>query len=718
MTRSERTPGERRSRSLSILLWLPWLALVLGLAASFLLWRHARSEAHRRLETDFRMQTDKLLNVLQHRLDGQVQVLRGVAGLFEASREVSRQEFRAYVAALRLEQLLPGVQGVGFAESIAPERKLGHIRAIRAEGFPEYAILPEGERELYTSIAYLEPFDERNRRAFGYDMLSEPVRRTAMERARDEDRPAMSGKVKLVQETEIDVQAGFLIYVPVYRAGARPGDIAGRRAASLGWAYSPVRARNMLSSLLADTDLLTPRENFDLEIFDGERLEADALLFDSDNVPRFAQAERANTLRALGRIEFAGRVWSIALWPTRDLDAWPHSEKSRWIAYIGGAGSLLLSGLAWLLAADRMRDAAVARERERNHRELAASEENLRHQANFARRILDSTDAHIAVVDSDGIIMEVNEAWRRFARENGGKERWGKGCRYFRDNPDRLSDAECARAAYAGIRQVQRGESTGFELEYPCHDGNRRRWFMMRVRPLAGRPGAVLISHTAITDRKLAEEALRASLAEKTVLLKEVHHRVKNNLQVISSILNLQVARVRAPEIRQVLNDTQNRVRSMALLHETLYRSDNLAYIRLPEYVETLCVQLLRAAGPEIARVRMERAIDDIALPLEQATPCGLIVNELVSNALKHAFPNGRNGLIAVSAKILDDARMELAVADDGMGLPENFDPRACETLGLQLVNMLAAQLRGELIVVRAQGAEFRVLFPLSPNRT
>lgn len=219
-----------------------------------------------------------------------------------------------------------------------------------------------------------------------------------------------------------------------------------------------------------------------------------------------------------------------------------------------------------------------------------------------------------------------------------------------------------------------------------------------------------------ITGQKRAEEALRLSLEEKISLLKEVHHRVKNNLQVVISLLNLQTGRSENPDVTEVLTDMGNRVYSMALLHEILYRSDNLARIRLPDYMEELCTQLLRSSSVEPGRVVLERRIDDISLPMEQAVPYALIVNELVSNALKHGFSDGRSGKILVSTTLTEDGQVHLSVFDDGIGIPSGEDPVRKQTLGLQLVSRLACQLNGQLDFGRGNksGACFNVEFPLS----
>lgn len=229
--------------------------------------------------------------------------------------------------------------------------------------------------------------------------------------------------------------------------------------------------------------------------------------------------------------------------------------------------------------------------------------------------------------------------------------------------------------------------------------------------------GVVLVFRD-VGARIVAENALRQSLAEKVALLKEVHHRVKNNLQIVASLLNLQADRTANPEAVAALSDTRNRIRSMALLHEVLYRSENLALINLAAYVRELSDQLVRVFGHVPALVQVERRIAAISLPLEQAVPCGLIINELVTNALKYGFPDGKTGRVLVEVD-LNDGRVELAVSDSGVGLPPGFDPAASSSLGLQLVRNLAVQLGGSLEWERgtAGGAFFRVRFP-APAKT
>jgi PAS domain S-box-containing protein len=233
------------------------------------------------------------------------------------------------------------------------------------------------------------------------------------------------------------------------------------------------------------------------------------------------------------------------------------------------------------------------------------------------------------------------------------------------------------------------------------------------VRDAQGTPLRIDGVVSDITERKRANEELRATLREKEAMLKEIHHRVKNNLQIISSLLSLQVERVRDDATLLALRESQNRVRSMALVHETLYQSGNLGRIDLSEYVSALCRHLFRSHGIDGSVIHLSLNVDHASIDLEQAIPFGLIINELVSNSLKYAFPDGRSGRIQVDFKIVPDGYHMLNISDDGVGLPEEFDLRQRQSLGLHLVQDLINQLSGCLTILRAPSTEFRIKFPL-----
>jgi len=221
---------------------------------------------------------------------------------------------------------------------------------------------------------------------------------------------------------------------------------------------------------------------------------------------------------------------------------------------------------------------------------------------------------------------------------------------------------------------------------------------------------ALLTLARDITDRKKAEEQIRTSLKEKEVLLKEIHHRVKNNLQIVSSLLYLQSRKTNDQQVLSVLRESQTRVRSMALIHEKLYQCDDLANINLGDYIRSLTSYLFNSYGVASHMVKLAIHVDSAPLGLDRAIPCGLIINELVSNALKYAFPDGRRGEIVVDLARNGDGKLILTVKDDGVGLPKGMDITDTPSLGLQLVTTLVKQLDGTLEVDSTNGTAFSMV--------
>nr|WP_290225978.1 AAA family ATPase [Trichocoleus desertorum] len=216
-----------------------------------------------------------------------------------------------------------------------------------------------------------------------------------------------------------------------------------------------------------------------------------------------------------------------------------------------------------------------------------------------------------------------------------------------------------------------------------------------------------------VSDRRHAENQLKAALLEKEVLLKEIHHRVKNNLQIISGLLQLQAHSVSDPQTIQLLRESQNRIESMSLIHKKLYFSSEFGQIDLADYIPSLTTNLVMSYQVSPGAITLDTSIDSIILNIDQAIPCGLIVNELVSNALKYAFPHGQVGNLQISLKTLPDSKVELIIQDDGVGLPEVVDWQHPQSLGLSLVRDLAIeQLEGSLMVERYPGTTFTIKFP------
>jgi PAS domain S-box-containing protein len=215
-----------------------------------------------------------------------------------------------------------------------------------------------------------------------------------------------------------------------------------------------------------------------------------------------------------------------------------------------------------------------------------------------------------------------------------------------------------------------------------------------------------------VTERKLAEKKIQASLREKEVLLKEIHHRVKNNLQVVSSLLGLQARLIPDPTTRKMFQESQNRIHSMAMLHERLYESENLSEIDCHDYVSELTAHLFRSYGVSETRVKLRLNLEQNRMTMDSAVPCGLILNELVSNCLKYAFPEGREGEIRIDMAKNALGPASLCVADNGVGLPENVSLWSSKSLGLRLVRILAEEIGATVEVSSCQGTEVKLLFP------
>ena len=240
------------------------------------------------------------------------------------------------------------------------------------------------------------------------------------------------------------------------------------------------------------------------------------------------------------------------------------------------------------------------------------------------------------------------------------------------------------------------------------------RWVLMTgavIKDETGTPARIIGMIRDITERKESAEKINASLREKEVLLKEIHHRVKNNLQVISSLMYLQSNSVKDKNMAGIFKDCESRIRSMALVHERLYQSKSMAEIDFFEYVKSLAGYLVQSYGSNHGFIRLETHIDNIFLDINTAIPCGLIISELVSNALKHAFPDGKQGEIVISFTRDETGTYTQTVRDNGMGLPENLDFQNTDTLGLRLVNVLAKQLNGSLTYSGKDGACFVLIF-------
>lgn len=260
------------------------------------------------------------------------------------------------------------------------------------------------------------------------------------------------------------------------------------------------------------------------------------------------------------------------------------------------------------------------------------------------------------------------------------------------------------------IRRLMEAGQNHYEIEFVTKEGEKIPVEINnRISYLKGKPASIAVTRD-VTERKKAEDLIKQSLDEKDMLMKETHHRVKNNLMIISSLLNLQSQYIKDKESQEIFKESQNRARSMALIHERLYQSTDLKNVGLKEYITTLAHDLYRTYVCDPERVSMKLEIEDINLDINYTIPLGLILNELITNSMKYAFPDQHHGTIIIELSKKGDI-LKLKVSDDGIGFPTDIDYKNTTTLGLQLVNSLTQQIDGEIDLNTSHGTEFSIKF-------
>lgn len=328
------------------------------------------------------------------------------------------------------------------------------------------------------------------------------------------------------------------------------------------------------------------------------------------------------------------------------------------------------------------------------------------------RRVLDSTADGLVQIDAGGRIVLAN---RRV------ESMFGYTQEELHDAPVETLMPARHRDAHPALRQAffsnpaTRDMAQRRELYARRKDGSE---FPVEIglNPMDTPEGMhVLATIVDVTVRYEARRALERALEEKTVLLNEVHHRVKNNLQVVSSLLNMQARRA-PPEVKHALEESQARVTAMALIHQMLYEGHVFAHVVLGPYLDRLCALLRQSHFGHRDKVELALSADEqpVSVDLQRAVPCGLLVNELVTNAIKHAFPGGRQGRIEVRLRRLADGRGEIVVADNGVGLPQGVAPGVTRSLGFQLIPALAEQLESVIDIDCSNGTRFTISFPIS----
>jgi PAS domain S-box-containing protein len=337
--------------------------------------------------------------------------------------------------------------------------------------------------------------------------------------------------------------------------------------------------------------------------------------------------------------------------------------------------------------------------------ELRKTKEDLDQERAKFHSLAEQAPYGMAMIGSDGSFLYANPNFVEMFGYDLSEIPMGRD--WFRKAyPDSAYRREVISAWLEDSKNCPVGKARPRIFSVTCKDGSQK---IIHHRPVKLDTGEELITWEDITDLKRSEEQIRSSLKEKDAMLAEIHHRVKNNLAVVSSMLRLQ-SRYTADEThRRMFEECATRVNSMVLAHELLYHSKNLSDIRVKEYVSKLLHHLLGAMTAERSSVDLEKEIEDVVLGLDKLVPLGLILSELVSNSLEHAFPEEEKGQILVSFRSIGELAFELVVKDNGVGMPEDVDVQGGTSMGLELVRILATQLGGKIKIVTDKGTQVSI---------
>jgi len=710
------------------------LVFALTMLVTFVAWSSAQRSAESQLREAFDYHTRDMGYAIGRRLLVYEQVLRGARGFLRGSVDLSRAEFAEYYQVLRLDQSFPGLEALAIATALQPGAVAAHEARVRADGFPDYRVHPAASSEAgepRTAISHIEPFDARNLRAFGYDMYSEPVRRAAMAAARDSGQAALSGKVVLVQEGGASHDAGFLMYLPVYRSGLDVATVGQRRGALAGWVYAPFRMKDLMRGV---GGIAAPQ--LDVEIYDGDHMAPDALLYHSPGADRSATPRFSTATR----MAVAGRTWTVRMASSAGLEATLDHQRPQMVAATGVVLGFLVSLVVWLLAGSRRRALQLARamtlELRESHDRIAADQRRF-------RAILETAYDGFVAIDRHGRITDWNaQAARIFGLD--APEAIGRPAELLLPEERRAAFRSAFDAFARGGAGPVAGQPTETEV---LHASGRRVPVELAVALLPQGDGAgATVFVRDITPRREAEarelqrqqrlvEARQAlARAQKLEAVGKltggVAHDFNNILHIISANVQLML-RAEGPPSRKRLHNVLDAVERGSRLAGQLLafaRRQPLhpSVVDVAQLLERSDSLLQRAAGDDIVLERS--AAPDLWPTLVDPNQLEHVLLNLVINARDAMEGSGRIALRLANASIPAGASqlegepapgdyVVITVADDGHGMPPEVMEHAFEPffttkpegkgtgLGLSMAHGFVRQSGGQIRLESLPGA-------------
>ncbi|MGK9066868.1 CHASE domain-containing protein [Stutzerimonas chloritidismutans] len=644
---------------------IAWVVLGVTLLVQLMIFNHLQLDEERAAERQFDFLVEKTSEAIGKRLIDHEQILLGAAGLFDATDEVTRAQWRTYNERLSLAEHYPGIQGVGFAQAVRPQELAEHERQVKAEGYPDYQVHPiHTGATLHTPVVYLEPFRARNLAAFGYDMFSEPVRQQAMRRAAETGRPRLTGKVTLRQETHGKVQAGVLMYVPIYQRGVSADTAEARLQALRGFVYSPYRMDDLMYGILGAADT-----NLSLQIYAGTNKTPDQLIFASLDRTGAQPAEYQKVVQ----LDLYGQTWTLHIESLPEFEAFYHSNDALVLGGCLGL-SLLLFFLTSSLALGRSRAEALAREMtdhiRENRRALQLSEERLSLALKGSNDGV--WDLHLAA----GTFYASPRAWHMLGYRPGELQAdlklW-----------ERVMVPEDLPRARAQLAQTMLSDVDHFTTELRFqHKAGHALPVLVRGYIQRNQDGQALrISGTSmdLTEHKRIEQM-------KDEFVSTVSHELRTPLTSISGALGLvtggAMGEVPPPMLQMLDIAHRNSLRLGHLINDLLdmekIAAGKMTFDMREHSLRRLLEEALASNQAFATHLGVDCVLDDA--PDLRVWVDGLRLQQVLSNFLSNAIkytPEG--GQVTLHCSQTEGGQVRINVTDQGPGIPEGFQNRIFE---------------------------------------